>query len=1230
MRKFYKLVLVLSILIISVPVWSQQNFFSTAKESDLQANAAKRVIRPQQYKATTMNVQGMRNFLWSLPSEKNLASRNGAPVLIIPMPDGSIAQFRVWESSIMAPELQAKFPEIKTFAGQGITDPYATIRFDYSPYYGFNAQVLTPNGAFYIDPYARGEINEYISYFKRDHISGDRFQCEVPESNTEMSRVEAFCRGNQLYTYRLAVACTGEYGRAATGLTNPTTAQVLSKIVTSVNRVDGVYETELAIRLELVANNDLIAFTNPATDPFTQNDNGPALLNESQTVIDGTIGFNFYDIGHTFSTGGGGIAQLGSVCGATKARGVTGRGNPVGDAYDIDYVAHEMGHQFGGSHTFNSTTGSCSGNRSSGQAYEVGSGTTIQAYAGICGSDNIQPNSDPFFHAISFDQISNFVEAGGASCRVVTPIVNTLPVITAMNNNLANIPLGTPFTLTGTATDADGDPLTYCWEEWDLGPSGAWNSGAGHPSAPLFKSRIPKTTGSRTFPDIQVILAGYPPNPTAAMNGLKGETLPTVGRDMNFRLTVRDNKGGVVSGGNGCSTGGFPAAFTIKTIATAGPFEVTSPNGGESYPGASTTTVTWNVANTNVAPISTTDVKISLSTDGGLTYPTVLLASTPNDGSQQVTLPTVLTNTARVKIEAINNVYFDISNANFTITAPISGFGFDNPATQSVACAGPTSVAFTLGTTSFSGYATPIDLSYSNNPAGTTVTISPTSVVPGSATTVTVNGLNNLSFGTYTVKITGVSGIHTQTRDLSFTIQPGTGPAITAAPQSTSACVGTNAVFSVTATSALSYQWQVSTDGGTNFTNVASAGNAATYTVTSVNTALNNNQYRVLVTGQCNVTTSVAATLTVQTAPAITTPPQSATLCLASNAVFNVVATGTNLTYQWQVSTDGGANYTNAPGVANGTSYTVAGITTAMNNNRYRVIVSGTCTPPATSAAAILTVISPVAITDQPDPITICETGTVSFTVAGSGANVIYQWQVSTNGGGVYTDLAEGGVYSGTKTATLTLTNVTSGLNNNLYRALLSNPTCTTPTASNGAVLTVNARPTVTLTAAPLQQLLPGQSTTITAAINPNASGFNITWFKNDVIIPGITVNTYLVDSVEVGDYKVKIINPTTGCNNESNVLTIGTTSSSRLFIFPSPNDGQFSVSYYNSGGGSTRQTIAVYSTSGAKVYYNSFAINGPYQILNVNIKGKAKGVYYVVIGDASGKKITEGKVLVY
>ncbi len=648
----------------------KNSFFESVSESAVSL-AGNRVIIPTKYNTLKADINQLKSFLWALPSEKNVNQRT-APVIQIPMPDGTMAEFRVWESSIMEPGLEAKFPEIKTFAGQGITDPYATIRFDYNPYSGFHAQVLSAvTGAYYIDPYAPNNTNDYISYFKRHLNKTGTFLCETEDNfNVPASNITGPCRGTELYTYRLALACTGEYAAFHGG----TVAGALAAMVTTMNRVNGVYETEVSIRMTLIANNNLIVYTNGATDPYTNNSGG-TMLGQNQTNLDAVIGTANYDIGHVFSTGGGGVANLRSPCvSTTKAKGVTGLSSPVGDPFDIDYVSHEMGHQWGGNHTFNSSAGSCAGgNRNAGTAYEVGSATTIQGYAGICSNDNIQPNSDPFFHTISFDEISNYISTGnGFGCKLATANGNSIPVIAAMNNNGANIPLSTPFTLTGAATDANNDPLTYCWEEWDLGVSTAWNGGNANTTSPLFKSRIPKTVGSRTFPDIAVILAGYPVNPAATMGGLKGETLPTQARALKFRLTVRDNRaggGGVTTGGDGCQTG-FTAIYQVNSIAGTGPFVVTVPNGGESYTGNSSQTVTWDIAGTDGAPINCANVKISMSTDGGFTYPTVILASTPNDGSEAVTIPNVATSGARIKVEAVGNIFFDISNADFTITAP--------------------------------------------------------------------------------------------------------------------------------------------------------------------------------------------------------------------------------------------------------------------------------------------------------------------------------------------------------------------------------------------------------------------------------------------------------------------------------------------------------------------------------------------------------------------------------
>ena len=663
-----KEILFILLMIAGTAGYAQQHFFTDAPESTFKNAAQKRVIIPSRFRTVSLDKTALLNFLQTVPAEGNADKKHNKAMLEIPMPKGDTAKFYIWESSAMAPELAAKFPDIKSYTGQGITDGTATIKIDWTEF-GFHAMILSPvTGSVFIDPYAQGNTINYISYFKEDLKKNDPYIELAPKNaganaNKPVATdniLAGQCRGTELYSYRLAVACTHEYAIAATGLSNPTVGQTLAKIVTTMNRVNGVYENEVSVTMVLVATENNVIFTNAATDPFTGNNNGNTLIDESQKVIDSAIGTSNYDIGHTFSTGGGGLAEVGVVCNTTfKANGITGSSNPTGDGYDIDYVAHEMGHQFGANHPFNSVTGNCGGgNRNPSTAYEPGSGTTIMGYAGICGTDDIQPNSDPFFHAISFDEISNYLQSG-ATCKTIIATGNTLPQITAMNNNGVSIPLSTPFTLTAAATDADGDAVTYSWEEWDLGNAGAWNSGGTTTTDPLFKARVPKTSGSRTFPDMAVILAGYPANPAATMGGLKGETLPSVARAIKFRLTVRDNRaggGGVVSGGNGCQTG-FTSTFQINTVAGTGPFVVTAPDGGETWGTNTTQTITWNTAGTAAAPISCSQVTIQLSTDGGNTYPVTLLANTPNDGSQQVVMPATATNTARIRIMAVNNIF---------------------------------------------------------------------------------------------------------------------------------------------------------------------------------------------------------------------------------------------------------------------------------------------------------------------------------------------------------------------------------------------------------------------------------------------------------------------------------------------------------------------------------------------------------------------------------------------
>ncbi len=629
---------------------------STIVDSALDSSAERQIV-PKSYRAVELDHELLQSILGQAPRESTTdwahLQEDSGVVLSLPLPDGSFGKFRIVESPIMEPGLEAKFPEIKTYRGQGIDNPAATVRFDRTPT-GFHAMILSPRGSVFIDPYSTRDTRHHISYWKRDYVdSPDDFRCHVTE-RADSHLVEQYRatrtgggNGTMLRTYRLAVAATGEY----TDFHGGTVGLGQAAIVTAMNRVNGIYEQEVALRMTLVANNDLLVYTDGATDPYT-NDDGETMLGQNQTNVDAVIGSANYDIGHVFSTGGGGIASLRVPCAnGSKARGVTGLGSPTGDPFWVDFVAHEMGHQWGGNHTFNGDEGSCSGiNRNGPTAYEPGSGTTIQAYAGICGSQNIQSNSDAYFHGISLDEIISYSTSGtGNSCPVQTATGNNPPTVDA--GAAYTIPLETPFELCGTGSDPDLDPLTFSWEQFDLGQTGHPNSPVG--DAPIFRSFTPTASPCRTFPQISDLVAD-----TQTL----GEILPTYARTLDFRLTARDNQ----SGGGGV----MDDSTSVDVVDTAGPFRVISPNTSGSLLQGSSQTVAWDVASTDQAPISCATVDITLSSDGGFTYPTSLASGVANSGSRSVTLPNTAIANARIQVRCADNIFFDISDVDFGIGVP--------------------------------------------------------------------------------------------------------------------------------------------------------------------------------------------------------------------------------------------------------------------------------------------------------------------------------------------------------------------------------------------------------------------------------------------------------------------------------------------------------------------------------------------------------------------------------
>lgn len=654
----FSYLLIVTFVFFATFIFPQQNsrfVWNDIAESQMNPIGTRYII-PQTYRTLELDLQEFTSMINQSPHENFTRVKDSQFKIDLPLPDNSFATFKIVQSPVMAEELQIKYPQIRTYLGQGISNKAFGVRFDVTPA-GFHAIIFSNSGTVYIDPYSIGETRYYISYYKKDYTPTEdelNFECNLLGEDSEFGEhIRNLVQNNpdvligpQLRTYRTAIAATGEY----TIFHGGTVAQGLAAVVTALNRVTGVYENEVGVRMQLIPNNDLIIYTNPNTDPYTNND-GFAMLSQNQTNLDAVIGNANYDIGHVFSTGGGGVAYLGVVCTAGwKARGVTGLPNPIGDPFYIDYVAHEMGHQYGGNHSFNGNAGACAGgNRNPATAYEPGSGSTIMAYAGICAPQNLQNNSDDYFHNISFVEIVNYTNNGnGNSCPVITATGNNEPTVSVPPGGFT-IPISTPFILTGSGSDPDGDTLTYCWEEWDLGPAGHPNSPSGN--APIFRSFESVEVPYRYFPKLSNILSN-----TQTI----GEILPTYTRTLNFRLTVRDNR----VGGGGVN---YTQMSTINVTNTAGPFLVTQPNTAVIWQGNTIQTVTWNVANTSVAPVNVTEVNILLSTDGGNNFTEVLASNTPNDGSEDVFLPNLPTTTARIKVEAVGNVFFDLSNANFTI-----------------------------------------------------------------------------------------------------------------------------------------------------------------------------------------------------------------------------------------------------------------------------------------------------------------------------------------------------------------------------------------------------------------------------------------------------------------------------------------------------------------------------------------------------------------------------------
>ncbi|WP_299683263.1 reprolysin-like metallopeptidase [uncultured Dokdonia sp.] len=622
-------------------------------------NKEYRNFTPKNYKLYSLDADQLQQNINSVPlRDSNITSD---VIISFPTINGGVGDFRIYEAPVLDEVLTEMYPSIRSYVGQNIKNPATVIRFSISKN-GVHGMITSgSHKTVYIDPYTTNK--EFYMTYSREDIPDDAFADQFFECNSDdlitaplennITTATRNADDSTLRTYRLAVVCTGEY--SAFHLNNqgidPDASDedkkeaVLGAINTSMTRVNGIFERDLALTMVVIGNNTDIIFLDPDTDGLTNNDPFE-LLDESQEICDDVIGNANYDIGHVFSTQGGGVAFLNSPCvTGLKAQGVTGINTPIGDFFNVDYVAHEMGHQFGANHPQNNNCQRTS------VSIETGSGSSIMGYAGIC-APNVQNNSDDYFNGVSIAEMWNNISAGASSsCPEMSSTENQAPTIVPTENFM--IPVSTPFVLKGNATDPEENEITYCWEQIDATPAPMPPSPTSA-NGPLFRTLDPTINANRYMPTLSTVVAGD--------LGSTWEQLPSVSRSMSFRLTIRDN---AIIGGATASED-----MTVTTTDSAGPFIVTSQNTNESWDLNTTQTVTWDVANTDAAPINEATVNIFLSTDGGITFPMQLATNVPNNGTASIIVPSDLEETTQARVMVMGTVspFYQVNTTNFTVT----------------------------------------------------------------------------------------------------------------------------------------------------------------------------------------------------------------------------------------------------------------------------------------------------------------------------------------------------------------------------------------------------------------------------------------------------------------------------------------------------------------------------------------------------------------------------------
>ena len=636
-----------AIFLTAFSAFAQKNFFVKAQEQQ-KTNTLKGT---SQANATTFEFNYESLSIALKNAETTNLSKSNSVVISFPNLQGDMEKYRIVEASVMHPDLQAKYPEIRSYIGYGIDNPTAHLRFSLSPYKGLSGIVLGKTYTEVFEPNT-AKTSRFSVKNKADLAKKGNFNCKTLDVTSDIlnktnSLKDADDSTNRLYT--LAISVTGEYSSFHGG----TLALVNAALAATLTNVNAVFENDLNVTLQLPANNDDVIYLNAGSDPYSTSSN---YSNELQNTLDTEIGNANYDLGHLLSATGfdGNAGCIGCVCDSgLKGRAYASDDAPGGFNFDIDLVAHELGHQFGANHTWTHD-----GNEGTNVQMEPGSGTTVMGYAGIAASANVQTNSDPYFHAISIQQITDFIKT--TTCATETNTGNTTPIVDAGPDLI--LPIGTPFKLVGTASDTDGDNITYCWEQINENDTATIfpNPNIGNDDAVLVRSFPPTTDNTRYFPNLSDLKFG--------VNANQWEKVPNVGRTADFRLTVRDNRAGGANNDHDDMRVTFDSGF--------GPFEVTSQSTtGISWSSGTSETITWNVNNTNTLS-GASNVNILLSTDGGITY-TEIVSNIPNNGSHTLTVPNTPAETCRVMIAPTGNNFFAINSEDFAID-----FEVNNTCTQ--------------------------------------------------------------------------------------------------------------------------------------------------------------------------------------------------------------------------------------------------------------------------------------------------------------------------------------------------------------------------------------------------------------------------------------------------------------------------------------------------------------------------------------------------------------------